>query len=98
MLQSQDGGGFRSVGTGQGWRPAGEVLEVVAVFIQALTCELVDGYGVVLLFGGRVQPVFELDLLNDHFLAVERNLKAAFALDEVIIGLSFGYNVSGWQR
>jgi hypothetical protein len=68
---------------------------VFAVYIQALPFELVHGHSIVLLFRGRVQPVFELDLLNDYLPAVERNFEAAFALDEVIISLPFRYDVSG---
>jgi len=45
---------LRSVCAGQGRCPGGEVLEVPAVFIHALTCELVNGHGVSLLSRGRV--------------------------------------------
>ena len=41
---------LRSVGIGQGSCPAGEVLEGVAVFIQAPAFEFVYGHGIVLLF------------------------------------------------
>jgi len=44
---------LRSVGIGQGRCPGGEVLEVPAAFIQALTLELVHGQCIGLLFGGR---------------------------------------------
>jgi len=51
VLTGFGGAGSYLVG-GQRWCPAGEVFEVVAVFIQALACELVHGQGVGLLFGG----------------------------------------------
>ena len=51
-----------------------------AAFIQALTFELIHGHGIVLLFRGWIYPVFELNVLNDHLLKVERNINAVCSL------------------